>query len=247
MNKILPAACLSLLCLSAQADQRSGDWRFSLAPYIWGMSLNGDVGLDGVTVPVNQSFSELWSDLNFAGMLFFDAHYRELGIFMNIVYTKISASETVDGVKANTTNIYSMLTPGLSYQVVSKQQLSDSTTFTFEPYVGARITFDDTTLKYDGVKTTSNQDWTDALIGARFIFNFYKQWTLSFTGDVGGTTSSDQYSYNAIGLVGYEFGNTVVPVSLFAGYRYLHQTYITNTFEWDMSIQGPILGVEVGF
>lgn len=250
MNKILASACLASLCLTAQANQGSQQWTFSIAPYIWAINLNGNAGVAGITVPVSENFLDLWTNLDFAAMLFFDAHYDRLGIFLNSVYTKVSNSATVAGEKADLTNVYGIFTPGLSYQVV-RQEISDSTQFILEPYVGGRITKNDTSISYSDVDYSNNQWWTDPIIGSRFIFKFYQQWTLALSADIGGTTSPNQRSYNAIALVGYEFPNVVVPVSLFGGFRYLHQTFITgsgaDSFEWDMGIYGPMLGVEIEF
>lgn len=250
MRKVISIICLTLLCLTAHANQKIKHWEYSLSPYLWFINLNGTAGADGVNVSVNQSFTDLWSDLNFAGMLFFDAHYDRLGIFLDVVYTKVSNSEHIDGEKAKITNIFGVFTPGLSYQVV-RQQVSDQAHFIFEPYAGIRITRNDANVKFGSIDSDNNVYWSDALIGTRLIFEFYKQWTLSLTGDFGGTTSPDQRSYNAVALLGYQFPNVVFPLSIFGGYRYLHQTYITSSetdsFDWDMGVFGPLIGIKGEF
>ena len=68
-------------------------------------------------------------------------------------------------------------------------------------------------------------------------------------GDVGGISTSDQYSAEAFGLVGYRFGLFGESnANLLAGYRVLKQKYEDgdgrNEFEWDMTIHGPIVGPE---
>ena len=71
-------------------------------------------------------------------------------------------------------------------------------------------------------------------------------------GDVGGISTSDQYSAEAYGTVGYRFGlfgdNNA---SFLAGYRVLHQKYETGSgrdeFEWDITMHGPIMGLKISF
>ena len=73
-----------------------------------------------------------------------------------------------------------------------------------------------------------------------------------FQGDVGGISTSDQYSAEAWGTVGYRFGlfgsdNATV----LAGYRVLKQKYEDGNgrdrFDWDMTIHGPIAGLKITF
>ena len=71
-------------------------------------------------------------------------------------------------------------------------------------------------------------------------------------GDVGGISTSDQYSAEAWSLVGYRFGLFGEDnADVFAGYRVLHQKYETGSgrseFDWDMTIHGPIAGLKITF
>ena len=71
-------------------------------------------------------------------------------------------------------------------------------------------------------------------------------------GDVGGISTSDQYSAEALGLVGYRFGLFGEDnANLLAGYRVLKQKYedgaAATEFDWDMTIHGPIAGLKITF
>lgn len=255
MNKRLASACLAVCSLTAQAYPDAGEpkheWSVDVAPYIWAIKLNGDAGVAAYTVPIDQNFASLLSQLNWAGMIFIDVRYNRLGIFLDTVFTKLSNSTHVDGFEIKMTNVYGIVTPGLSFEAI-RYPVSDQTQFILEPYVGERLTTNNTTLKIEGVgNVTSDQTWVDALIGARFTFKFGPAWTLSVAADIGGTTSSDQNSYNAIALAGYQFPYTIIPISIFGGYRYLHQKYIIDSpgdnFAWDMALFGPFLGLNLRF
>ena len=71
-----------------------------------------------------------------------------------------------------------------------------------------------------------DKNWIDPIIGLRTIGTLGDRLSLAAAGDIGGTSQSSDYSWQAIGLVGYRFGlfgnNNA---NLVAGYRALHQKY----------------------
>ena len=73
-------------------------------------------------------------------------------------------------------------------------------------------------------------------MGVRTAWTVGEHWSLVLGGDVGGISTSDQYSAEAFGLVGY---------------RVLKQKYEDgdgrDAFEWDMTIHGPIAGLKITF
>ena len=51
---------------SGTASDGSKDWEFSVTPYIWMVSLNGDATVKGVTQPVDVGFFDIFSKTDFA-------------------------------------------------------------------------------------------------------------------------------------------------------------------------------------
>ena len=89
-------------------------------------------------------------------------------------------------------------------------------------------------------------------MGVRTGWTLGERWSLVLGGDVGGISTSDQYSADAWGLVGYRFGLFGTNnANLLAGYRVLKQKYEDgdgrHEFEWDMTIHGPIVGLKITF
>ena len=79
-----------------------------------------------------------------------------------------------------------------------------------------------------------------------------EHWNFVLAGDVGSISTSDQYSAEAWGLVGYRFGLFGTNnANALAGYRVLKQKYQDgdgrSEFEWDMTIHGPIAGLKITF
>jgi hypothetical protein len=133
---------------------------------------------------------------------------------------------------------------------------------TVDPYAGLRYTYLDTELRGRldlpdlgiGAKRTAEGDeqWVDPIVGLRTSWTLHDRWSLVVAGDVGGVSTSEQYSAETFGLVGYRFGlfgdgNA----NLLAGCRMLEQKYEDgdgrNAFDWDMTIHGPIAGRKITF
>ena len=86
----------------------------------------------------------------------------------------------------------------------------------------------------------------------RTLWDLGERWSLQLAGDVGGVSTTDQYSAEAFGLVGYRFGLLGEDnANLLAGYRVLKQKFEDgsgrNKFDWDMTIHGPVLGLRIAF
>ena len=100
---LLSASLLALTCGSlapamaadiAPAPDTS-TWRFTLAPYAWGVGLNGDVGLFGrKPVEVDIPFSDIIEKLDFAAMGVMEAHNGTWGVFADLNYTALSADNS---------------------------------------------------------------------------------------------------------------------------------------------------------
>jgi hypothetical protein len=73
----------------------TSEWRFTLAPYVWGVGLSGDVGLFGKgPVDVDIPFSDILENLDFAAMGVGEAHNGTWGVLVDINYTSLSAGKS---------------------------------------------------------------------------------------------------------------------------------------------------------
>ena len=58
----------ALAARSAVAEELVSDkWQFTVSPYLWALSLRGDVTVKGIESEADMSFSDIWDNLNFAG------------------------------------------------------------------------------------------------------------------------------------------------------------------------------------
>jgi len=141
---------------------------------------------------------------------------------------------------------------------------------TLDPYLGARYTYLDTEVTgrlnttvegpFGNITRERQRQGTqsadkhrvDPIVGLRTLWNLGGRFSLVVAGDVGGISTSDQYSWQAWSVVGYRFGLFGEDNATFLiGYRALHQKYVDgsgyNKFDWDVTMHGPITGLKFTF
>ena len=243
-------------------------WKLSVTPYAWATSLHGHAGVAGKRADVDVSFSDVLDHLNGAVMLDLELRKGRFALMSNSVYANLedNSSTGQDRIKIDTTA--NMLIQGLAATWrVGTWQLAEfdragPLSVAVDPYAGIRYTYLDTELKgkldlpnlgVNAKRTAeSDQNWVDPIIGLRTIWTLGDRFSLIAAGDIGGTSTNSDYSWQAIGLVGYRFGLFGTNnANLIAGYRALHQKYEDgngrNEFEWDITIHGPVVGLTISF
>ena len=73
------------------AEPATNKWQFSLTPYGWATSINGDITARGHTVDVNEDFIEIVekSDSLLAWMTYFEARKGRFSLFTDFVWADI--------------------------------------------------------------------------------------------------------------------------------------------------------------
>jgi hypothetical protein len=262
-------ACILGAPADAQDSAPAGTDRLELSvtPYVWATALKGDVGVGKTSADVDASFSDILNNLNGALMLSLEARKGRFGLLSDTVYANLEDNGATAAGQLKVDATANMLIQSLAgtYRV-GTWQLADTgagpLAMTVDPYLGARYTYLDTELKgkldlpdlgIDAHRSTEqSKHWVDPMVGIRTAWSLGERWNLVLAGDVGGISTSDQYSAEAWGLVGYRFGlfgqdNATV----LAGYRVLKQKYEDGNgrdrFDWDMTIHGPIAGLKITF
>ena len=75
------------------ATAMDGRWHFAVVPYFWFSGMKGSVSMRGLPeVPVEKSFSDIWSDLDFGFQGDFEARRDRWGFGTDVVYMNLGAS-----------------------------------------------------------------------------------------------------------------------------------------------------------
>jgi hypothetical protein len=260
-------AALNALTVAAEERKAASGWEFSVAPYLWAISMDGSVTVRGFEADVDASFNDILDELNFAFMLAYEARKGHWGLWGNTIYSNLGNSD-VDGpagfaeVDPTVTAFWQEL--GGFYRL-GTWDLADSSdkktpSVTVDTFFGARYTYLDAKIdfKLEGPFRSSennvdeDKSWLEPLLGIRTIWDLNERWVLTMAGDIGGVTFGSDFAWSASGLIGYQFslfGEDNARV--FAGYRALYQDYTDGSgndkFEWDVTLHGPILGLGIRF
>jgi hypothetical protein len=109
------------------------------------------------------------------------------------------------------------------------------------------------TQNADGTLSASdNVNWVDPVVGARLRHQFVPGLDLSISGDIGGFDVGSKFSWQALATLNYEFAKTEnVSWTGMIGYKALSVDYSKgsglSTYEYDMTMYGPIFGVTARF
>ena len=231
-------------------------WRFILAPYLWGASLNGDVKIGRVEEDVDLNFIDILKDFSFGGMLYGEARKPSYGFFTNMFFvrTRDDSSGTVD---TDVTSDTAQIALGGFYRVVDWQwgESADGRPLRLavEPLAGLRWSYLRAEIELSGggavnlPQADRSESFFDPLVGVRVGSDISANWLAFASADVGGFSVGSDYSWNVQGYIGYRMAMFGIPTVLSAGYRALHQKYKDGDFEWDVTQHGPIIGAALHF
>ena len=241
-------------------------WEVSLTPYLWALSLKGDVGVGQVNADVDANFDDILENLNGALILSAEVRKGRFGLLSDTVFANLGDDGATDRLEIDATANFLIQTLAGAYRVgawrLAEFESAGSLAVSLDPYVGARYTYLNAELKgrldlpelgISARRTAeASEHWIDPIVGLRSNWTLGDRWSLLLGGDVGGTSTSDQYSAEAYGLAGYRFGLFGATTGdLRLGYRVLKQKYEDGdgrrAFEWDMTMHGPVVGLKIAF
>ena len=71
------------------AAPASAPWQLSLTPYVWALSVKGDVGVGRTEADVDVSFSDILDNLNIAVMLELELRKGRFGLLSDTIYANL--------------------------------------------------------------------------------------------------------------------------------------------------------------
>lgn len=118
-----------------------------------------------------------------------------------------------------------------------------------EVYAGARAWW--VSVEVDGVGTVapgpridSSSSWVDPIVGLRGSVHFADRWFAVAELDIGGFGVGSDFSWHALGAIGFEISRTV---AVEAGWKHLDVDYQDGSFIFDVALSGPFLAFTFTF
>jgi hypothetical protein len=211
--------------------------------YGWLVNIDGEIATGPTgTIPLSTTFSGVKSNLEGAFAGFLDARWRRWHLLVDGSWVKIGDSVPPpppfpgSSVDIDVESAFGLA--GFAYE------LPLDLGFAWDVYLGARwwsltnaIQLNPSTLG-----TSVGKAWGDIIVGTRLRYAITDSWRVVFLGDVGG--GGARVDWQVFGGLGYDFNRHV---GLTAGYRIMGVNFNRDAFVYDVTQQGLLLGLRVGF
>lgn len=176
-----------------------GAWHFTIAPYMWATGISGSSSVANLPeVPVDMSFSDIFSELDFGALGYFEARRDRFGIAMDVVYVNlgppVETGAPVIGKLSLEADVRSTMAEGfLFYRVAhggdDKPAFLDLIAGTRYSDNRTRLTATtDAGIAYNG--KFQDVDWWDAMAGVKFGAPLGSRLALLGRADIAGFGSS---------------------------------------------------------
>lgn len=231
--------------ISAQETTKDKKWHFLAEPYLMFPSMNGETGIgEYLILPAEAKPSDIFSHLQMAAMLYFEARTDKWAITTDLVYMNLKQDVTPGKLlNSGKVNVKQMIweVAGL-YRIFSFWEIG----------VGGRLnnlqTEHDVLINTLPKGTTKeetgsyNKTWFDPIIITRLSTDIKDKWLFQAIGDVGGFGVGSKLTWQVQGYAGYRFCKLF---QLSLGYRYLSTDYSSGDepkeFVFNMSEFGPVI------
>jgi opacity protein-like surface antigen len=251
MRALAAAAFLAAILspLPAAAEDDDDDWHFSITPYLYLLSLQGNVAAFPGIPPVNVDvdFDTLSNELEGALMLQGEARKGRWGVLANVDYFAISGTRglLVGGVVPLEGELD---VSSLNGTISGIYRFYDNGRLQLDAVAGARYSSLDLDLDASigpaSFSGSQDKDWWDPIIGMRGRYNFGERTGLTLYGDYGGFGVSSQSVWQVYGGVTYELTDWMTAA---VGYRWYAIDYEDGAYALDVEFAGPLIGARFDF
>jgi hypothetical protein len=224
---------------AAQADE----WRFAIAPYLWAVSMDGDVTVKGNKAEVDLSFDEIFKKLDVGVLIAAEARQGDMVYQLDQTYLALSDDEKAGGVRVDADIAMYLGTLKMGHYVADGPEAP-------MVFVGARYWHLDMDVEAKAggatiARSKGDQDWWDALVGVEKRWILDDRWSVVGKGLVGGfglgDASDTMWDATVLATRQSDAGNTFA-----VGWRHLvvdkDRGSGAKKFELDANISGPIIG-----
>ena len=218
-------------------------WRVGTAVYGWTTRLDGDMTINGTTVPVDVPFNKLLENLKFTFMGLVEVGKGKWSFMSDIFYAKLEPS-TSNQLGTFDSQIEQFIGNfAVFYNVI------ESPTTRLDTYAGARVNWMQTDVDIHfknntALSKSSEKTWVDPIIGVRYHQELTHKFFIRALADIGGFGVSSDITWQAMASLGYHVSDKG---SVGLGYRALGTDYTSGSSTYDVISHGLLLGFEYKF
>jgi hypothetical protein len=255
-NNALSAVATALLLIPAGAGAQPGPtlggWTLDLTAYGWLPAMDGTVGARAVRAKVSNSFADTIRESD--SVLGFSARGElrrgRLGLFLDGMYSQLGYDDVRAGpASVDATSVLGLVEFGAAYEVAGGRFGGlGRNAWALDGLGGGRWTHLRNKVFIVGVAGgSSTSDWVDPFVGARLRGRFGDRWEYLLRGDIGGGIGGTRFAWQAAATLGYRFELFGRESTALLGYRALSQDYESAKLVYDVTMHGPVIGLNLRF
>lgn len=240
-----------LLAFPVHGETDAGDkWQLQLAPYAWLSGQKGRIATQPGLPPSDidlDFYDDIADGINGAIFLVGEARRGRYGVVADIAYTDIEVDDPTPGPFYSTLNSRTktwIISAAGFYRLVQKDRGF------LDLMAGLRYWSVDASLDFGagilpGAESSNKENWVDPLIGFKgLILLGQSRFFLSGSLVAGGFKVGSNFMWDMMANLGYQWTDGF---STTIGYRYMKVDYDGDDFLYDVSQDGPVLGVSWRF
>ena len=242
-SEALLASSPASVPLRAKGDD---EWTYHITPYVWFMSLDGTAEVDGTVSTIDESFSDIWDQLNFVVEGRFEAWKGNWGAMLDLTYAELENEAYLGPVEADVEMDMSLVFAGGLYRFVNQDVQEDgSGGVKVDALFGVAYTALDSTLEAPGGDLTGDEGWFDPIFGVRARWSFSDSWGGSVETILGGFELFDgaETVNMTTAVMRRNFGSNK---ALYFGWRTLDIDY-DDEIALNVNFNGPLVGFRWSF
>lgn len=254
-NAIIAAAALGLVLAGGEARAQDGArkasddaWTVIWPIYLWASGIEGRVGAGGNVIEIDVGFRDLVKKLDGALFLPLELRKGRWAAVLEVIAIRLGDQRAFAGRLFDRVDLESDQT---LIELSPRYRLTRPGALTLEALAGLRLWHLSTTLTLHPANPVLpeltlgvGELWADPIVGARALARPGGRWQLSARGDLGGFGIGSEFTWQLIGLVGYEVASGT---TLLAGYRQLDVDFRDDDdgFVYDTGTGGWVIGVAI--
>jgi hypothetical protein len=246
---IMISFALAIATAGAQATPPASEgWQFQAVPNVWFPGVAGNISAQGAITNRSLSLSDILNTYDYGGDVYFEGRKGKWAFFLEPTYLNLSTESKAGGFTANVNLEEWIVEFGGAYQFADLS-IEGSQGMKLDVLLGGRYWSVENDIDISGFpRRVDKEGWVDPFIGVRLRMGLSDKLYLVARADIGGFDVGSEFSWGYSLLLDYRFSPRL---SFMIGYRILDVNYEDGTgdsyFEYDVTMQGPILGLALRF
>ncbi|NVO54818.1 hypothetical protein HW561_03330 [Rhodobacteraceae bacterium B1Z28] len=216
----------------------ASDWDYTIAPYVWGPEFRTSLDI-GQNPPVDGSTS-IFDILNSAFLIAGEARNGRWAIGGEFNYLNLGNDVSIGPFS----DIANWELDGIMASLVAGYAVFEDDKSRFEAFGGLRHWDLDLSTTVAGFTASTDESWTDPLIGARYSGAINERWSVTAMGNVGGFDVGSKFQWEAVVQASWNWTDRI---DVAGGYRHLSVDFQDSLNVIDLILTGPYVALAFNF